>query len=224
MTFPTWLFDLDNTLHNASTAIFPQINQRMTAYVVKALNIDEGKASEVRERYWYQYGATLLGLVKHHQVNARHFLHETHSLEHLHALVEAERGLGWALRRLPGRKILLTNAPEAYARKVLFHLGVALHFHGCYAVEHMELRGRFLPKPSRTMLAHVLAREKLRATECIFVEDTLMNLQQAKSLGLKTVWVTGWGGRPGWTHGRPLGVDLKVQSVTQLPRAMARLR
>jgi putative hydrolase of the HAD superfamily len=219
----TWLFDLDNTLHNASAAIFPHINRLMTRYMAHTLQTSEQQASELRIKYWHQYGATLLGLVRHHDIEAHHFLRETHEFDNLAAMIEAERGLAWALRRLPGRKILLTNAPERYARQVLFHLGLQTHFHACYAIEHMQVRGRFLPKPSRTMLAHVLAREKLKPHQCLLVEDTVVNLKSAKSLGLRTIWVTGWGHATKKTVGCPQGVDMKVQSVTQLPRAIARL-
>ncbi|MFA8356891.1 HAD family hydrolase, partial [Burkholderia ubonensis] len=31
---PVWLFDLDNTLHHASHAIFPEINRAMTQYII----------------------------------------------------------------------------------------------------------------------------------------------------------------------------------------------
>ena len=31
---PVWLFDLDNTLHHASHAIFPAINKGMTQYII----------------------------------------------------------------------------------------------------------------------------------------------------------------------------------------------
>ena len=34
---PVWLFDLDNTLHNASAHIFPHINRSMTAYLERHL-------------------------------------------------------------------------------------------------------------------------------------------------------------------------------------------
>ena len=37
----TWLFDLDNTLHDASHAIFPAINRLMTAYVARVLGSDD---------------------------------------------------------------------------------------------------------------------------------------------------------------------------------------
>jgi putative hydrolase of the HAD superfamily len=37
MPKPTWLFDLDNTLHNASHAIFPAINVNMNAFIAQVL-------------------------------------------------------------------------------------------------------------------------------------------------------------------------------------------
>ena len=32
-----WVFDLDNTLHNASAGVFPLINQQMTDYIAQSL-------------------------------------------------------------------------------------------------------------------------------------------------------------------------------------------
>ena len=36
------------------------------------------EAARLREHYWSRYGATLLGLVRHHGVKAAHFLEQTH--------------------------------------------------------------------------------------------------------------------------------------------------
>jgi FMN phosphatase YigB (HAD superfamily) len=42
MTAPVaWIFDLDNTLHNASPHIFPHINRAMNAYLQQHLQLDE---------------------------------------------------------------------------------------------------------------------------------------------------------------------------------------
>ena len=38
------------------------------------------EAQRLRENYWLRYGATLLGLVRHHGVRAAHFLAETHRM------------------------------------------------------------------------------------------------------------------------------------------------
>ena len=63
---PTWIFDLDNTLHDARAHIFPQMDRAMTAYVQRALGLDEAAAGALRQEYWRRYGATLLGLMRHH--------------------------------------------------------------------------------------------------------------------------------------------------------------
>ena len=61
-----WIFDLDNTLHDATPHIFPHINRSMTAYLQQLLELDEQSASALRVQYWHTYGATLLGLMRHH--------------------------------------------------------------------------------------------------------------------------------------------------------------
>ena len=61
MRRPLWFFDLDNTLHDASSDIFPYINDAMTSFVARRLHLDRDAASQVRNQYWQQYGATLLG-------------------------------------------------------------------------------------------------------------------------------------------------------------------
>ncbi len=99
----------------------------MTDYVERHLEVDRGEANRLRTLYWHRYGATLLGLVRHHAVDATHFLRETHDFD-VAALVRAERGLTRLFARLPGRKVLLTNAPMAYASEVLRALAVHRHF------------------------------------------------------------------------------------------------
>ena len=189
---PVWLFDLDNTLHHASHAIFPQINRLMTAYMARVLGTDEATASQVRVDYWRRYGATLLGLVRHHGVDPADFLAHAHTFDDLRAMVRAERGLAQLLRALPGRKILLTNAPVAYAREVVRLIGLRRAFAREIAVEHMWVHRRLRPKPDPLMLRRLLARERIAPSRAILVEDTLSHLKRYRRLGLRTVWVTGY--------------------------------
>jgi putative hydrolase of the HAD superfamily len=86
-----WFFDLDNTLHDATHAIFRTIDTRMTDYVERHLVVDRAEANRLREFYWRRYGATLLGLVRHHAVDPHHFLRETHDFD-VAGMLRAERG------------------------------------------------------------------------------------------------------------------------------------
>jgi putative hydrolase of the HAD superfamily len=221
----TWLFDLDNTLHDASHAIFPAINDNMNAAIARVL-VGEQKPAHpeavdaVRMAYWLRYGATLLGMMRHHAVRADEFLRDAHRFDDLSTMIRAERGLARLLHRLPGTKILLTNAPTAYAREVVRHIGLHRHFVEHIPIESMVVHRNLRPKPSRLMLQQLLARRGLRARDCVLVEDTLSNLKSAKSLRMRTVWFTGYlrsvARRPGY-------VDVKVKSLSQLPKRLQRL-
>ncbi|MBB4842357.1 putative hydrolase of the HAD superfamily [Paucibacter oligotrophus] len=227
MRAPVWFFDLDNTLHNASAQVFGELSAAMTDYIARHLQVDAAEASRLRGLYWRRYGATLLGLVKHHGVSAAHFLHETHALPSLESHVHSHAHDLAALRELPGRKFLLTNAPLAYALRVLRALGVADCFEAVIAMEQMAMFGELRPKPDARLFRHLLARLRLRPADCILVEDTLEHQKSARRVGMRTVWMQRWlraasktqgplGGRG--LRGRPAYVDRRLSSLRQLLR------
>lgn len=197
-----WIFDLDNTLHNATPHIFPHINRAMTAYLQQHLQLDEAAAGELRRNYWQRYGATLLGLVRHHGTDPRHFLWHTHQFPDLAPMVVREPLLRHALRRLPGRKFVFSNAPVHYARAVLRVLGIADLFDSVFSIE----RVRFRPKPDAYGFLRLCRAHQLRPRRCIMVEDSLENLRTAKRLGMKTVWVSPMERAPGYVDVRVAGI------------------
>lgn len=213
-----WLFDLDNTLHDAAHASFPYINRSMTAYMASHLGLTETAADALRQDYWRRYGATLRGLVRHHDIDARDFLRETHVLPGLEARIRVRRADLAAVARLPGRKWVYTNGPEAYARRILRAAGIAHLFDGVIGVETARMFGQFRPKPDRRALRRLLARLKARPARTVLVDDSPLNLKSAARIGMGAVWMTGFmsavahSGR----HGLPLGAQARISSLTQL--------
>jgi pyrimidine 5'-nucleotidase len=218
---PVWLFDLDNTLHGASHAIFPAINRGMTQYIVDTLGVSLEVANHLRTSYTQRYGAALLGLTRHHQIDPHDFLKVVHTFPDLRAMLVAERGLARTLAALPGRKIVLTNAPEAYARAVLAELGIEQLFERVVAIEHMRSKSRWRAKPDRSMLRAILRRAGASLADAILIEDTRGHLKRYRQLGIQTVWITGHlperalamhaGG-----SGRPHYVDHRIRSLKSL--------
>src|SRR5690606_26359942 len=100
-----------------------------------------------------------------------------------------------ALERLPGRRVVLTNAPAAYAAAVLAALGVARLVDQVVSIESMRFAGRIQPKPSRAMLRRIVASLRTEAAHCVLLDDTPANLHGARAIGIRTVLVTGIGGR-----------------------------
>lgn len=226
---PVWLFDLDNTLHDAGSRVFPRINTAMTEYVSRRLGLPPEEASALRVHYWRRYGATLLGLVHHHAIDPHEFLRETHPFPDLHRIVARDHHLRDSLRRLKGRKVVVTNAPRAYASAVLRLLGIAPLLDGLVCVEDMRFAGRWHPKPSRRMLRKIVARLRVPAARCVLLEDSAANLVSARAVGLRTVLVSGLTHPSGAAPQRPRAggaraIDVQLQSIALLPRLPDRLR
>jgi len=208
-----WIFDLDNTLHNAAPHIFPQINQAMTGYLQTHLALDEVAAVQLRRHYVKRYGATLLGLMRHHGTDPGHFLWHTHQFPKLESMLLREPQLRATLTRLPGRKFVFSNSPVHYARAVLKALAVTDLFDDVFTIEHT----RYRPKPDSYGFLRLCRANHLRPQRCIMVEDSLDNLRTADRLGMKTVWVTREPRGPGY-------VDVKIANLMQLPRMLAYLQ
>jgi putative hydrolase of the HAD superfamily len=207
-----WIFDLDNTLHDATPHIFPHINRGMTAYLQQNLGLGEQAASELRMHYWQRYGATLSGMMRHHGTDPEHFLRHTHQFPELPRMVLREPRLRHVLKRLPGRKLLFSNAPLHYARAVLQLLRVDDLFDDVFAIEH----ALFCPKPQLQGFVRLLQKHRLNPARCVMVEDSAENLRTAKRLGMRTVWVNGAARLPAY-------VDVKIRVVTEMPRVVSRL-
>lgn len=185
----TWLFDLDNTLHDASHAAFGMLDVAMNDYIASALAVEPHEADHLRRHYWRRYGATLLGLERHHGIRAAHFLEHTHRLPGLEQRLRGNARDRAALGQLPGRKFVLTNAPAAYARRVLTVLGLAGCFEAVISIEDMRMFGTLRPKPDARMLRMILAWLKLSPARTVLVEDTLVHQRAARRIGLATVWM-----------------------------------
>ena len=209
---PVWLFDLDNTLHNASPHIFPHINRSMTRYLMQHLALDEAAANRLRVDYWRRYGATLLGLMRHHGTDPDHFLVETHRFDRLHEMMVFERALRGMLRALPGRRIVFSNAARHYAEAVLEIMGVRRLFEDVVGIEDLD----YQPKPGIRAYRSLLHAQRLRPEQCIMLEDSAVNLRTAKRLGMRTVLVGGGLRTPAY-------VDLRIPNILALRRQLGRL-
>ena len=200
-----WVFDLDDTLHNASAHIFPVMNQAMTNYIMDTLAMDEAAAHDLRRHYWRVYGATLKGLMRHHQTDPQHFLKVTHQFDDLAERVIAVKRLRHLIKSLAGRKVVFTNAPREYALRVLNLLGIADCFELVFSVESTK----FHAKPSVRGFQLLLASLRVKASDCVLLEDNAAALMTAKRLGMKTVLLSK-------KYHKPSFVDYRINQVLAL--------
>ena len=206
-----WIFDLDNTLHDATAAIFPAMHLQINDYLKRHFALDDEGANRMRRDFWLRYGTTLNGLMRHYGADPRRFLAETHVFPELADIVVHENALKHALARLGGMKLVFSNAPRHYVEGVLRAIGLARYFDGVYTIEDARYRG----KPALHGFQVLLRKHKLDPHRCAFVDDILGNLRTAHRLGMSTVWVSR-------SNRRAPFVDLRVASVVELPRLVFR--
>ena len=180
----TWVFDLDNTLYPPRHRLFDQIEVKMTAWVMRALNVSQTEANRLRQHYWDIYGTTLAGLMREHGVDPAPYLTEVHEIDF--SGLPPDPDLAARLAALPGRKIVYTNACVPYAHKVLAARGFDGLFDAVYGVENANFR----PKPEHAAFAQVFAADGLDPTRAAMFEDDPRNLAAPHAMGMQTVLVT----------------------------------
>jgi len=178
-----WVFDLDNTLYPPETRLFDQIEQRMTAWVMRNLDVDQGEADRLRQHYWRAHGTTLAGLMTHHGIDPEGYLHEVHDIDF--GGLRPDPQLAAGIAGLPGRRIVYTNGSAPYARQVLAARGLGEVFDAVYGVEHAGFR----PKPERAAFETVFALDRIAADAAAMFEDDPRNLAAPHAMGMRTVHV-----------------------------------
>ena len=201
-----WIFDLDNTLYPAKTNLFAQIDARMGRYVARLLGVDAAEARRVQKGFFHAHGTTLRGLMDEHGVDPHHFLDDVHDIDmsvvdHAPLLVEA-------VARLPGRKLIFTNADTPYAEKVLQRLGLESAFEAIHDVHAMA----YLPKPDVRAYHGLCDAYGIDPARALFADDMERNLAPAKAIGMTTVWVD-TGSELGPRHAAPDFIDFTITDV-----------
>ncbi|MGR3400954.1 pyrimidine 5'-nucleotidase [Paracoccus sp. (in: a-proteobacteria)] len=177
-----WIFDLDNTLYPPEMALFPQIEARMTEWVMRMLSVEREAADRLRRDYWMRHGTTLAGLMAEHAIDPAAYLGHVHDIDFT-GLVPAP-GLARAIAALPGRKIVHTNADSAYAARVLAARGLDV-FEAVFGVEETH----FHPKPDPRAYEAVIDMAGIDPARAVFFEDDPRNLRVPHRLGMRTVLV-----------------------------------
>ena len=179
----TWLFDLDLTLYPPEVELMSQISAHITRFVMTTTGLERDEAFALQKRYFHQYGTTLSGMVQHHGVDPASFVSEVEAVT-LDA-VEPDPRLRAALERLPGRRLVFTNAGGVYAGRVLARLGVDDLFEDVFHIEAAD----YVPKPQAATFERMLKRHAVDPASTAYFEDMERNLEPAAAAGMTTVLI-----------------------------------
>ena len=162
-----WLFDLDDTLLHASAQIFPQQYIKMHRFIEERFALTPEQASARRRELFLRWGTTGFGLFREHGVSPIEFAEYVHNDPALESWLRWREADWQLLKKLPGRKVLLTNAPAFYTERVLRELGHGHVFERIVSFNQMRFAGRFRPKPDTRMLRMLCAQLRVHPSATV---------------------------------------------------------
>ncbi|MED7788023.1 pyrimidine 5'-nucleotidase [Francisella sp. 19X1-34] len=182
----TYIFDLDNTLYPYNNGLFDQQMKRMSDYIKLKLNIlDTEKANAIRDELYYEFGSTMLGMMRYHNVEPKEFLDFIDNIEIDQFKPNEQLNNYINDLRKNYKTYIFTNASNFHTDRVLKQLGLDDSFDGILTIEDTGL----VSKPKTKYFKIGGDKFNIDFTNAIFFEDSSHNLVPAKHLGMETVLV-----------------------------------
>ena len=202
-----FIFDCDGVLYDDLEGVFGQVSKRMTEYISKKLNLSLEKAKELQTNYFHKYNTSLNGLMIHHDINPQEFLKYVHDINL--DFLKKDLKLRKELIELKTKKFVFTNGSHEHASNITKTLGIRDLFDGFFDITDCN----FIPKPSIEPYKKLIDKFNIKPSETVFIEDIAINLEPAKKLGMKTVWLKNneyWGKKDSDKN----FVDLKIENLS----------
>jgi len=197
MRFTTIFFDLDDTLYPPTTNLWKAIKERMNIFMRERMDIPEDEIPALREKYYLQYGTTLKGLEKHHNINVGDFLAFVHDLP-LGKYLTPDPNQRSVIASLPTRNLIFTNADAPHAERVLAVLNLRDLFQTIVDVNTVAPYCK--PMPESFEIAMRLAGET-DPSRCVMIDDLRRTTRAAREAGMFSILYDGtWSVDDAHTH------------------------
>ena len=202
-----FIFDLDGTLYKDLEAVFGQVSKRMTEYIAEKLNLDLKNAKQLQTNYFHKYNTSLNGLMIHHKIDPAEFLKYVHDINL--DFMKKDLVLREELLKLDAKKFVFTNGSHEHVNNITKNLGINDLFDSAFDITDCN----FIPKPAIEPYKKLINKFNINPNETVFIEDIAKNLEPAKKLGMKTVWLINdeyWGKQDSEKD----FIDLKIKSLS----------
>ena len=204
-----FIFDLDGSIYSLSLLpkVFGQVSKRMGEFISQKLNVDLKKAKELQTDYFHRYNTSLNGLMMHHDIEPKEFLKYVHNINL--DFLKKDVVLREELLKLNAKKYIYTNGSVEHAEQIIKSLGIEDLFDNIFDIE----LANYVPKPSIDPFKRMIKKFNIDPKETVFIEDIAINLEPAKKLGMKTVWIENteyWGKR----NSDKNFIDLKIKNLS----------
>jgi len=220
------LVDLDDTLYQD-----PEIPRLVLSgikdYMCTELGVAEDRVDQLAYDYYINSGTTMAGLVADgHHVDYDDWHSKVHHFLPYEELLKPDPQLKDLLTGIPLRKWIFTNADTKHAEICLRIMGLTDCFEGVISFESlMETAARtglikdrnsgpVICKPNKEAFRLALEAANMKASETLFLDDSVRNVTSAREYGIFSILV-----KPGDGHWS----GPTISSLHDLPTAQPQL-
>lgn len=201
MSIEYLLFDLDNTLYPATSAMDAGITKRMLECVASFFNCDFETAAKIRSERYKSYSTTLEWLRSEGFTDIDGFMTHVHPDNETDELAPQPELREFLLSiNLP--KSILTNAPKIHAQRVLKHFNIEDCFESVTDIKDADYCGKPYPQAFEAALKKTGSSVK----NTLFLDDMMKYTDGWNALGGTACLV-------GEKNGTPLNPDSKIYDL-----------
>jgi putative hydrolase of the HAD superfamily len=205
-----WIFDLDNTLYPSDSDLWPQIDGRITLFLMNRFGLDGLSARALQKYYYRRHGTTLRGLIDEDLVDPTEFLAFVHDIDR--STLAPNLALAAEIALLPGRKLIFTNGSRDHALRTAAQLGLGGMFEDAFDI----VAANMIPKPAPAAYDAFFHKFGLDPARSAMFEDIAKNLLVPRALGMTTTLVVARADQIDYreAHDRTIDDALAIDFVT----------
>lgn len=181
-----WVFDNDGTLYDDFGA-GQQFMKIFYEYYAESYGNRSGcmveEVDNLKDKWNTEF--SILALMKEYGVDFERIVQETYLKINLQSCNIPSPDLARleAINSLQGRKVVLTNNPSVFAKRVLSFVGLEQCFMSIIGMEETQFLGKPDAHAYRTVERLYPGFDRI-----LFCDDSLKNLDGARALGWTTIW------------------------------------
>ena len=180
----TLFFDLDETLYSENIGILKDIKNRIVVYVAEFLNVPLSQSLTICNNLKRRYGYVLKGLIINFNIDPQDFIDYIHNVN-VEKYFSSDIKLKTILNSIDCEKYILTNSSKKYVLRILDELEITDEF--LYIFDIQSLGYEY--KSNEHTIKNFFDKNEFDVKKSYFIDNDLTNLYNAKSIGLKTIYV-----------------------------------
>lgn len=181
-----WVFDNDNTLYDSSI-VYKKSMELFFQYISKLLGIPisllSAETARLKQKWHTEF--SIIAFMKEYGIDFEETVYNTYLKINLEecSIVAPDIERLEILQSINSPKVVFTNNPSIFARRVLSYTGLIGCFLDFIGMEEIGFCDKSDPYAYRIIEEHYKGFQRI-----IFCDDFLKNLETAHKLGWTTIW------------------------------------